>query len=84
MIVKIQMVIFWVWYPVVWKVDTRISEEHTASIFRANNDGMLLRNVGTDYRDTGCHKQKYNTYGWGRVTMQDIQLFAYYNHDTNI
>lgn len=27
-------------------VDTNVSEEHTAAIFRAEADGIILRNVG--------------------------------------
>jgi hypothetical protein len=45
--VRMSMLIFWVVTPSDLHVDTNVSEEHTASIFKAKNVGnILLQNVG--------------------------------------
>jgi hypothetical protein len=36
---------------------TRVSEEHTESIFTADESNIFLRNVGTHYQSTQCHQE---------------------------
>jgi hypothetical protein len=40
--VKMSMLVFWVVMPCGLEVDTNTSEEHTASIFRADGGGTFL------------------------------------------
>lgn len=86
------------WYRVVWQVGNCVSDEYTASLFRANTDGMLLRNVGTDYRGPRWQAKtlqymvsvmlQRNTYSYLRTTAMALHWHRYrskcilHNHKT--